>query len=177
MNTIETKRLILRNIVEADAEDIYSYCKEVSVGLNAGWPPHKDIEDTKFIMAQIFIGQPLVFGIVLKPTNKIIGTVGLLKDPKRANPNAMMLGYAMGEEYWGQGIMTEASKAVMNYGFSLPDIDIITCCCYTYNNRSRRVIEKCGFEYEGCIRQAEKRYDGQVLDFESFSLLKSEYQK
>lgn len=171
---IETDRLILRGIVEDDAQDIFEYGKEPNVGPNAGWKPHEGIEETRELMKQIFINQPNVFGIVLKENNKMIGSVGLIKDPKRENPHALMLGYALSEHYWGRGLMTEASKAVIDFGFKDTEITVITCCCYAFNKRSRRVIEKCGFKYEGCLRQGEMRYDGKVMDVESFSLLKEE---
>ena len=102
----------------------------------------------------------------------MIGTVGLHTDPLRRNhPGALMLGYAMSESYWGRGLMTEAAKAVVEYGFRELPIDLISCTCYSFNSRSRRVIQKCGFEYEGCLRQAAKRYDGKILDVECYSLL------
>lgn len=171
---IETERLILRSIVENDATDIFEYAQETNVGPNAGWKPHDNIDETRELMKQIFIDQPYVFGIVLKKNHKMIGSIGLIKDPKRENPHARMLGYALSEHYWGQGLMTEASKAIIDLGFEDPEINIITCCCYSFNHRSHRVIEKCGFKYEGCLRQCEMRYDGKVFDMESFSLMRNE---
>jgi len=171
---IKTERLILRNIVEDDAADIFEYAQEPHVGCNAGWKPHERIEETREIMKQIFIDQPYMFGLILKENHHLIGTIGLMKDPKRANPHALMLGYAMSEHYWGRGLMTEASKAVMDVAFKDPEVDMITCCCYPFNDRSRRVIEKCGFKYEGCIRGCEERYDGKMMDVESYSLFRKE---
>ena len=171
---LETDRLILRGIVEDDAQDMFEYGKEPNVGPNAGWKPHENIDETRELMKQIFIDQPYVFGIMLKKNNKMIGSIGLIKDPKRENPHARMLGYALSEHYWGQGLMTEASKAIIDLGFEDPEINIITCCCYSFNHRSHRVIEKCGFKYEGCLRQCEMRYDGKIFDIESFSLMKNE---
>lgn len=175
MVKIETERLILRSIVDKDAADIFEYAREINVGPNAGWEPHENIEETKEIMKQIFIDQPNVFGMVLKANNKMIGSIGLIEDPKRANPHAKMLGYAMSEHYWGQGLMTEASEAIIDFGFKDSQTHIITCSCYTFNKRSRRVIEKCGFKYEGCLRQCELRYDAKVMDMDIFSLLREEY--
>mgnify|MGYP005860124675 CR=1 FL=1 len=101
-----------------------------------------------------------------------IGTIGLIADPKRENPRARMLGYALSKDYWGLGIMTEAAKSVISYGFKSPCTDIITCCCYSYNKRSRRVIEKCGFIHEGTLHDGEMRYDGEIFDLECFVLSK-----
>lgn len=169
---METERLILRHIVESDIEDLFQYCKNPNVGPAAGWKPHESIEETRKLMHGIFIGKENVFGIVAKNTKKLIGTIGLIPDPHRTNPRSLMLGYAMSEDYWGKGLMTEAAKAVVRDGFKELPIDIITCTCYTINPRSRRVIEKCGFTYEGCLRQCEQRFDGKILDLECYSLLR-----
>jgi len=91
------------------------------------------------------------------------------------NTHAMILGFAMSESYWGRGLMTEAAGAIVDFGFKSLEIDVITCCHYSGNQRSRRVIEKCGFKYEGCIPRGETRYDGVAFDVENYSLSKEEY--
>lgn len=173
MKILETDRLMLRPIKEEDASDIFEYGKEQSVGPAAGWKPHESIEETRAIMKAVFIDKDNIFGMVLKSSGKMIGSIGLMPDPHRNNPEVMMLGYAMSEHYWGKGLMTEAAKAVIEYGFRELPISMISCTCYSINPRSRRVIQKCGFEYEGCLRQGEKRYDGKVLDVELYSLAKN----
>ena len=173
METLETERLILRLIYKDDPSDIYEYGKEQNAGPPAGWKPHKDIDETRVIMKAVFIDKDIIFGMVLKSSGKMIGSIGLMPDPHRNDPEVMMIGYAMSEHYWGKGLMTEAAKAVIEYGFRELAISMISCTCYSINPRSRRVIQKCGFEYEGCLRQGEKRYDGKVLDVECYSLVKS----
>jgi len=173
MKDFETTRLLLRHIAESDAEDIFEYGKELNVGPNAGWKPHTSIEETRKVMTEVFIGQENVFGIVLKDTNKMIGSIGLISDPRRTNPHALMLGYAISEHHWGKGLMTEAARAIIERGFQELPVDIITCTCYSINPRSRRVIQKCGFQYEGCLRQCEERFDGVILDMECYSLLRN----
>lgn len=167
---IETERLILRGITMEDAQDIYAYSKEANVGPNAGWKPHESIEETKKIMDEIFINKEGVFGIVLKGTGRLIGTVGLIEDPKRENKRARMLGYAMSEKYWGHGYMTEAVKAVIRYGFEKQDLSIISAYCYPHNARSKSVIRKCGFEYEGTLKLCETSFNGITYDNECYSL-------
>ncbi len=175
MGNIETARLLLRSIEESDTENIYEYSRNPNVGITAGWKPHKNIEDTRVIMKQIFIGQENVFGIVLKECNKLIGTIGLITDPRRENPKAMMIGYAIAEEHWGKGFMTEAANAVISYGLNKLALDLISCTCYPDNRRSRRVIEKCGFHHEGSLRQCEVRFDGTIMDMECFSITAEEW--
>ena len=175
MDIIKTPRLILRPIIIDDARDIYEYCSEPNVGPNAGWKPHESIGETRELMKSLFIGKENVFGIVYNVNNKIIGTIGLVADPRRENPKALMLGYALSEKYWNMGFMTEAAKAVIKYGFSNLDIDIISCNCYSDNPRSEHVIRNCGFKYEGCLELGEVRYDGVVKDVLCFSLRRINY--
>ena len=65
----------------------------------------------------IFLDKETVWGIELKETGKIIGSIGLIDDPKRQYDLVKMIGYAMSESYWGQGIMTEATNEVLRFGF------------------------------------------------------------
>lgn len=169
---IETARLLLRPITESDAAEIYEYAKEAHVGPNAGWKPHDTLEETRAIMPLVFLDKEAVFGIVLKESGRLIGSIGLIDDPKRENDRARMLGYGIGEAYWGKGYMTEAAKAILRYGFETMEVDLISAYCYPFNARSRNVLLKIGFQYEGTLSLCEKRYDGEVLDNECYALRK-----
>jgi len=172
---IETERLLMRPIVDYDADDVLEYCSEPNVGPNAGWKPHENIEETRDIMNKLMVGKENVFGIVLKGIDKMIGSITLNLDLRRKVPNVLMLGYVMSEHYWGKGLMTEAAKSVIKYGFEELSLNMITCTCFTDNSRSRRVIQKCGFKYEGTLRSCEVRYDGAIKDMEFYSLTKEEW--
>ena len=106
---------------------------------------------------------PDVF-IVSKETQQVIGSIGIIPDPKRENPHARMLGYWLKEECWGQGFMTEAVQSVLNYGFTQMNLHLITANCYPHNQCSQRVLEKNGFVYEGRLHQAELMHTGQIED-------------
>ena len=54
-------------------------------------------------------------------------------------------------------------------------LDVLSVIHYTFNTRSKRVIEKCGFKYEGTIRNAKELYDGRIVDEACYSILKEEY--
>lgn len=168
---IVTERLILRPIVESDAEAIYEYSKNENVGINAGWKPHESIEETHEVMKLIFLNQENVFGIELKETGKLFGSIGLIPDPKRQNGKARMIGYAIGESYWGNGFTTEAVLALLRFGFEELKLDLISAYCYPLNERSKSVLKKCGFHYEGRLSMAEERYDGEVLDNECYAVI------
>ncbi|NDV83263.1 GNAT family N-acetyltransferase [Bacteroides sp. 51] len=174
MKTIETERLILRPIIESDAEAIFEYSRNKNVGDNAGWKSHDNIEETHEIMKLIFLNQESVFGIELKETGQLFGSIGLIPDPKRENNKARMLGYAIGEEHWGKGFATEAVRAILRFGFEEMKLDLISAYCYPFNERSKNVLKKCGFHYEGKLSLVEKRYDGVVLDNECYAIIPHE---
>lgn len=82
------------------------------------------------------------------------------------------LGYYIGEEYWGRGIMTKAVKQICEYVFEHSDIIRIYAEPFSYNIASCRVLEKAGFQYEGTLRNNAIK-NGKVLDMKMYSLLKS----
>lgn len=172
---IETERLLLRPFVQGDAEGLFNYAKDPAVGPDGGWKPHESIEEAEQILQEVFLGQEDMFAIIEKEQGRLIGSIGLVTDPHRQNPKVRMLGYALGEAFWGKGYATEAAKAVLFYGFLEKGYDLISVTHYTYNSPSEGVILKCGFRKEGILRQGEERFDGVVLDFACYSLTKAEF--
>ena len=176
MKNLVTKRLLLRSWNEKDAKDFFEYAKNPKVGYMAGWKPHGSVKESKEIIKR-FLTEGNVWAICNKQTEKAIGSVGLHKDSKRAlDPrSAMMLGYALSEQYWGKGLMTEACSAVMKYAFEELELKILSVDHFPFNNRSRRVIEKLGFIYEGTLRQSFVNYNGEILDDVCYSITQDEY--
>ena len=93
------------------------------------------------------------------------------------NESARMIGYALSKDYWGHGYMTEAAEAMLHYGFNLMNAEIVSAYCYPGNLRSKSVIKKCGFKFEGCLRLCEILYDGTMYDNECYSITADEYKK
>ena len=175
MKTLETDRLIIRPWKLSDRDDFYEYAKNPNIGSNAGWEPHANKIESKEIL-EMFIDKDETWAIVYKENNKVIGSIGIHKDEKRGSTiKSKMLGYVLSQDYWGNGIMTEASKKVIQYVFEEKELDVLSVIHYTFNIRSKRVIEKCGFKYEGTIRNAKELYDGRIVDEACYSILKEEY--
>lgn len=86
-----------------------------------------------------------------------------------------MIGYALREESWGKGYMTEVVRHIIQFGFESLCLDLISVGHFEFNDRSRRVIEKCGFRYEGTLRRASSIFDGSVHDALVYSMLREEY--
>ncbi len=172
---IKTERLLLRPAEAGDCRDIFEYAKHPEVGPRAGWKPHESEEETARVMRDVFLGKEHVFVIVHGETGRVIGSIGLADDPARDFPVCKMLGYALSRAYWGVGLMTEAVRAMLHYGFREAHLSLISAYCYPQNAASRRVLEKCGFLYEGTLRMAGKSYTGELRDGCCFSMKAEEY--
>lgn len=176
--TIVTERLILRPWRIEDASDLYEYACDPEVGRNAGWKPHESLEESISITDSFIHGEDIIFAIALPSENgKVIGSIGLHMDDSRhlKSSRSLMLGYVLSRKYWGRGCMTEGTRAALKYAFTLPGVSMVTVRHYPHNVRSRRVIEKLGFTYEGTLRQASELYDGTVYDTCVYSMLKTEF--
>ena len=174
MKTLETERLILRSWLLEDLDDLYEYAKNPNVGSMQGWKPHLS-KDESLITLKSFIEDDDRWAIVLKENNKVIGSVRLCPDENRGKYFAKYIHYVLSSDYWGNGYMTEAVKRVIKYAFEEVNVDLLSVFHYPHNIRSKRVIEKCGFQYETTIKQGHKIYDGQVFDTVCYSMLKSDY--
>lgn len=170
MAILYTKRLIMRPFKIDDLNDIYNYSCTPNVGPNAGWKPHESKEETLEIMNTIFLNKETVWGIELKGTGRIVGSIGLIDDQKREYDMVKMIGYAMGEPYWGQGFMTEAAAAVIKFGFEELHLAAISAYCFPFNQRSKNIIKKCNFDYEGTLKMAEKIFNGNIYDHDCYLL-------
>ena len=173
--TIETPRLLLRDLARTDAEAIFDYAQRPDVGPMAGWEPHQSLEDTyRFIHYSIKkrdYGQPGVFAIVLKATNTVIGTIEIhsYQDFKAE------IGFVLHPTYWNQGLTTEAAKAVIIYAMEILELKRLAYCHFPNNVPSKRVCEKLGFTFEGVLRDKFLRYDGVLLDDVTYAILASDY--
>ena len=144
--TFRTKRLILREITEADAlsyeRNFATYDVIGQLAKAVPWPyPKGGI--LEYIRTEILPKQgkgKWVWGIALKdnPSN-IIGTIDLWREGKPENR-----GFWLGKKFWGQGIMTEAVTPIMDYAFDALGFEKLTFANASGNSRSRRIKEKTG---------------------------------
>lgn len=177
MKRLETPQLILRDWAEEDAKDLYRYAKDPEAGPAAGWKPHENMEESREV-AKMFIREGNVWALEEKVSGRVIGSLGLHKDKKRSGvPGVKRVGYILAKEFWGQERMTEAVKEVMRYAFEEEGLRMLTVYHFPWNDRSRRVIEKCGFRKEGTLRESFVRFDGTLMDEVCCSLTVEEWKE
>ena len=160
---IETPRLILRPWRENDLADFNEYASVDGVGQMAGWLPHKSMEESKMIL-DMFMADKNTLALELKENGKVIGSIGLedIDFPDARGMQGREVGYALSKTYWGKGLMPEAVKAVIDYCFRELHYDFLACAHFVRNSQSRRVNEKCDFQFLKEVKH-ETRY-GTVED-------------
>lgn len=146
---LKTERLTLRPWQEADLADFYEYACVDGVGQMAGWLPHESIEVSKSILTNFIEGKK-TFAIELN--GKVIGSLGVetyneANFPELDELQGRAIGYVLSKDYWGQGLMPEAVKAVIGYLFETVGLDFILISHFQWNRQSARVIEKSGLKY------------------------------
>ena len=174
MEIIETKRLLLRSWCEDDAADFYEYASDPALGPSAGWAPHFNREISLCILRR-YIADDDTWAVSLKDGGKVIGCIGFHRDVIRPYDGVRMLGFVLNRGFWGSGYMTEAAQAVFEFGFDKMALELVTAYHYSFNARSKRVIEKLGFASEGILRAAATLHDGTVTDRCCYSMSADEY--
>jgi len=149
-----TPRLILRPWREGDLEDFYAYARVDGVGQLAGWLPHESIGESRKVL-DMFIRERKTF--CLEHEGRAVGSLGIetYREDRFPELDALRgreIGYVLAKDYWGRGLMTEAVSAVLDYLFEKVELDFVTVAHYEGNERSKRVIEKCGFRFVRCTR-------------------------
>ncbi len=145
--SIETERLILRNLVPEDSDAAFLWCGDPTVNKYMLYPLYKCTDDVKKWIESIDINNPDDFdgGIVLKETGELIGSGGITYNPER---DVWIIGYNLRADMWGHGYAYEAIAGIINYVKAFRSVDIIEGEFAEENDRSRRVMEKLGMRYD-----------------------------
>jgi len=112
------------------------------------------------------------WGIVRKGNDKLIGTCGIYDWNKTSH--SAEIGYDLDPAYWGQGIMTEALRAILKYGFERIQLNRIQAIIDSKNAKSIRLVRRLEFKKEGVLRQR-SYFRGEFRDDVVFSLLRNEW--
>jgi ribosomal-protein-alanine N-acetyltransferase len=174
---IETERLIIRPLTDADVESVFEYCSNPEVAKFSTWSAHKNLDDSRFLISfakkNYLRNIPEPYAITLKTNpQKVVGTVGWFWASEMNRH--IEVAYALAENLWGQGLMVEAGQAVVNTAIKEHDINRISARCMVENNGSVRVMEKLGMKYEGTQRQA-MFVKGGFVDLKIYAVSRSEW--
>ena len=148
---METERIVLRPWRDDDAAILFRWASDPEVGPKAGWPPHRNVEESLEIIRTIFSAE-WMWAVEWKETGEPIGSVGYLP-ASHSNleiaEDQCEVGYWIARPYWGKGICTEALRLVVDHCFREKGFSVLWGDYFPENPASGRVMEKCGFEDTG----------------------------
>lgn len=169
---LETPRLYLRPLMMDDFEDFYEYAQDLEVSGPGMWTPYpnetKAREDFERLLSLYSYGL-MWWALEIRDKGKMIGRCQLAEYD--AEDGRAELSYALNRHFWGQGLITEAAQAILQYGFDVMALNRISAQVFTDNEGSIRVLEKLGFKREGRLRQY-RRIRGYPEDVYIYSLLR-----
>ena len=173
---LETDRLIIRRIATSDASDMYEYAHKSETSQYLLWSPHPYYSYTldliRYLQKQYAQGKFYDLAIVFKETQKMIGTVGFTTIDEKTS--CCEVGYVLNPDYWGRGIATEALNALLNFAFCELGFNRVEARYFAQNIASRRVMDKCGFTFEG-IQRNKLLVKNVFRDIGVCSILSTEY--
>lgn len=146
---LETDRLLLRRLTDADADDLYDLDNdpEVMRFLNGGtFTPREIIVETllpRFLAASERSARFGYWAAIEKATGAFLGWFSL-RPHGECDPNEIELGYRLRRAAWGKGYGTEGARAVIEMGFAALGVGRVVATTYEDNFGSRRVMEKAG---------------------------------
>jgi len=174
---LKSKRLILRPPKLSDAPILEKYINDRLIyrwTLNIPYPYPKGGYKKWLLKSLQSFKNKKSFNFTIYLNKEPIGSVDLTKiewSHKRA-----VLGYWLARKYWNQGIMTEAVRLILDFGFNQLKLNRVESSHFKQNKRSGRVQEKCGLRLEGIGRQAIFK-DGKYFDEVRRAILVSDYKK
>lgn len=175
---LETERLILRQVEDKDVEQLYEILSDPEVAkYEYFYPVKSNVEVIKFIeryKKELEQNEEITWGIILKETNRLIGTCCLGDFDEGARRTE--IGYDIIQAEWGKGYATEALEAVIDFGFDYMNLNRIEATITPGNNASVKVLRKLNFIQEGIVRERDL-IKGKLEDGLIMSILKRDYTK
>ena len=174
--TLTTNRLFLRSIMPGDAESLFAIRSDVETMKYFGQEPYESLDETKDVIRRMeeryTRREALRWGITLLGEDRFIGSCTLFHFDEGFD--RAETGYELNRAYWGKGFMTEAMSAILTFGFSELGLHRIEAVIDIANERSKNLLLKLGFSYEGNLRQRFP-FRGNFEDEYYFGLLKDEW--
>ncbi len=167
--------IYLRKLLYADVKRIASLLnnRNISMQLQDSVPyPYLESDAVNFLNLLDFDRAQKVFGVEYE--RDLVGLVGLILQRGDYRLSAE-IGYWLGEEYWGKGIMTEAVGEVVRLGFDKLNLLRIYSSVKGNNIASQRVMEKVGFSLEGVLRSAIIK-NGHIQDEYRYAILNEHFE-
>lgn len=176
---VETERLVLRRFELSDWKDMnQNWVSDHDIQHGYCEPTYETEEEIKGLLnsyiSKYETNEAYRWAIILKENNQCIGQIAyFLVD---SNNHFGEIEYCVGKAFQNKGYVTEATKAIIDYGFERINFNKVQICHRANNLPSARVIEKLGFHKDGVLREFFYR-DGEYIDRVYYSILRREWNK
>ena len=160
---LELKTCTVRSWEWRDRDAIVRYAnnKKIAINLRDRFPhPYTSADARNWLDSVIGFEPETNFAIDV--AGEAVGGIGFVMQHDVARRSAE-IGYWLGEEFWGHGIVTEALSAVTEHAFANYDLCRLYAHVFEWNAASARVLEKAGYQLEGRMRKSVTK-DGQTID-------------
>lgn len=145
--SIETPRLRLRRPRADDAEAVFAYASDPVVTRLMDWPTHVEVETSRRFLAYCQTGwetgMEFTWVLTLPSSDRVVGAIAC-----RPKERGAEFGYVLHRDAHGRGLATEASRAVVGWLVTVPEVTRIEATCDVENEASARVLEKAGLARE-----------------------------
>jgi len=169
---IKTNRLLLRQFIETDLENVFKGLSHPGIIKYYG-VSYRTLEETKAQM-QFFSylekNETGIWWAVCSPDNKIFFGAGGLNNVSKEHQKAE-IGFWLLTDFWGQGIMTAAMPLIYNYGFEKLGLHRIEGLVESDNINCKKAMAKLDFQYEGTMRDCEIK-NGQFISLDIYAKIK-----
>lgn len=145
---LSTKRLTLRAPHGRDMDMLVTLANNPKVATNLGTMPHPySAEDGRHWIEVLSrpVPRKMTFAITDRYTDVFLGGCGYR--PCTNDEGQVDIGYWLGEPHWGQGLAAEAAQALIDHAFKFENVTAVWVSARATNHQSKRVIEKCGFQF------------------------------
>jgi RimJ/RimL family protein N-acetyltransferase len=143
----ETRRLRLRRPRPDDEADVFAYASDPLVTRLMDWPTHEAIESSRRFLCSCAEGwaarTEFTWMVTVRPDDRALGAIAC-----RPKGGAVEFGYVLRRDAHGQGIATEAARALAGWLWCIPSVGRIEATCDVENLASARVLEKAGLSRE-----------------------------
>lgn len=143
---LTTERLVLRHPRDDDIPAIIAIAGDLDVARRLARIPHPYGEaDARFFLDEV-VPRELVWVLTARTPARVVGVAGLAPSE---HGGVAELGYYLAPAYWGQGLATEAARAILDFGFGVAGYSSIVASYFVSNPASGRVLRKAGFVETG----------------------------
>ncbi|HAF34868.1 GNAT family N-acetyltransferase [Sphingobacterium sp. UBA7038] len=168
-----TERLILNAIDTTDIPQIVDYLQDKVYSdftSNIPYPYRKEDAEYWLKLAEEAFANRKGFTFAIRNKDKkLIGAIGLQDE----GSDKAELGYWIAIPYWNNGYVTEAAKAIIEFGFKELNFNKIFATYFPHNPASGKVMEKIGMKKEALLKQHLKK-DGRYYDIPLYAIFRTD---